>query len=146
MLMYPKNAPGKKRRIKHPPSILQKNRPGECYLCEKFGIITYWSQLEEHHIFDGNPGRRISEENGLKVKLCIWHHRLGKDAVHSNITMMRILQQDAQRAYERTHTREQWMELMGRNYIDNKRSIESKTDTTGRVGSLPEESENRRYS
>lgn len=118
MLMYPKKAPGKRRRIKHPPSILQKNRPGECYLCEKLGIITYWSQLEEHHIFDGNPGRRISEENGLKVKLCIWHHRLGKDAVHSNIAMMRILQQDAQRAYERTHTREQWMELMGRNYID----------------------------
>lgn len=118
MLMYPKKAPGKKRRIKHPPSILKGNSPGECYICEKFGIIRYWTYLEEHHIFDGNPGRRISEENGFKVKLCARHHRLGKDAVHSNITMMRILQQDAQRAYERTHTREQWMELMGRNYID----------------------------
>ncbi len=71
---------------------------------------------------------------------------ISEKAVHKDIVMMRILQQDAQRAYERTHTREQWMELMGRNYIDNKRSIESKTDTTGRVGSLPEESENRRYS
>ncbi|WP_337495808.1 hypothetical protein [[Ruminococcus] lactaris] len=124
MLMYPKKAPGKKRRIKHPPSILQADRTGECYLCEKFGIIRYWTYLEEHHIFDGNPGRRISEENGFKVKLCAGHHRISEKAVHKDIVMMRILQQDAQRAYERTHTREQWMELMGRNYIDNKRSIE----------------------
>ena len=118
MLMYQKKAPGKKRRIKHPPSILQKNRPGECYPCEKFGIITYWPQLEEHHIFDGNPGRRISEENGFKVKLCVGHHRIGEKAVHKDIVMMRLLQQDAKREYEKTHTREQWMKLMGRNYID----------------------------
>ena len=116
MLMYPKKAQRKKRRIKHPPSILQKNRQG--YLCEKFGIIRYWTYLEEHHIFDGNPGRRISEENGFKVKLCAGHHRTGEKAVHKDIVMMRILQQDAQRAYEKTHTREQWMILLGRNYLD----------------------------
>ena len=97
MLMYPKKTQRKKRRIKHPPSILQADHPGECYLCEKFGIIRFWPQLEEHHIFDGNPGRRISEENGFKVKLCVGHHRIGEKAVHKDIVMMRLLQQDAKR-------------------------------------------------
>ena len=31
---------------------------------------------------------------------------------------MRLLQQDGQRAYERTHSREEFMALIGRNYLD----------------------------
>ena len=106
-----------KKVLKHSPSILHQN-PGECYLCERSGAIRKWDYLEEHHIF-GGPNRKISEQEGLKVKLCVWHHRNGPDAVHRNVSMMRILQQDAQRAYEQTHSREEFMRLIGRNYLGN---------------------------
>ena len=32
--------------------------------------------------------------------------------------MMRMLQREGQRAFEETHTRKQWMMLMGKNYFD----------------------------
>ena len=35
---------------------------------------------------------------------------------HMNHETARILQQDAQEVYEQTHTREEWMERIGRNY------------------------------
>ena len=113
-LMYPKQVT-KKRRMKHTPSILPQ-RPGECYLCERLGIVRYWTYLERHHIFDG-PNKKISEENGFTVRLCVGHHREGTDAVHKNANMMRLLQRDAQRAYEKTHSREEFFRLVGRNYL-----------------------------
>ena len=48
--------------------------------------------------------------------LCDQHHEHGPDAVHVNHEMARILQADAQETYEQTHTREEWMERIGRNY------------------------------
>lgn len=107
----------RKRRIRHPESILHR-KDGTCYLCMKLAAdYRIHAYLEEHHAFPGNPGRRISEENGLKVYLCLEHHRNGTAAVHNNHENMRLIQEDAQLAYERTHTREEWMELIGRNYL-----------------------------
>ncbi len=114
-MMYPKQKT-QKRRMKHPPSILQQ-RPGECYLCERLGMIRYWTYLERHHVFDG-PNRAVSEENGFTVRLCVGHHREGPDAVHKNANMMRILQRDVQRTYEKTNSREEFFRLLGRNYLD----------------------------
>jgi hypothetical protein len=72
--------------------------------------------LHEHHVFDGQ-NKQISEENGFKVYLCWQHHTYGQQAVHNNIDNMRLIQQDIQREYEKTHTREQFMRLIGRNYL-----------------------------
>ena len=113
-MMYPKQKT-KKRRMKHPPSIIQQ-RPGECYLCERLGIVRYWTYLERHHVF-GGPDKKISEEYGFTVRLCVEHHREGPDGVHRNADMMRLLQRDVQRAYEKTHSREEFFQLMGRNYL-----------------------------
>lgn len=113
-LLFPKKA-GKKRRKRHKDSILHRKN-GTCYLCMAGGDYTYHWYLEEHHIF-GGPNRINSEAEGLKVYLCQECHR-GKDGVHSNIAKMRFLQQEGQRAYERTHTRKQFMELIGRNYLE----------------------------
>lgn len=52
----------------------------------------------------------------MTVYLCDQHHEHGPDAVHVNHEMARILQADAQETYEQTHTREEWMERIGRNY------------------------------
>lgn len=66
--------------------------------------------------------------------LCPEHHILGSRAVHNNQENMRILQQDGQRAYERTHTREEFMELIGRNYLDEEREEYAEPEETKEPG------------
>ncbi len=115
-MMFPKPQ-RRKRRKKHKASILHC-KDGTCYLCMKLRKdYRLYPVVHEHHIYDG-PNRSISEAEGLKVYLCLEHHIWGPGAVHNNQENMRILQQDGQRAYERTHTREEFMELIGRNYLD----------------------------
>lgn len=118
MMMFPKKTERKKKRRKHPPSILHR-KDGTCYLCirlhQNHRIHSY---LEEHHVYDGNPNKRISEENGFKVYLCFSHHREGSEAVHNNNRNMRLIQRDMQREYEKTHTRQQFYDLIGRYYLE----------------------------
>lgn len=116
--MFPKQQTKKKRKT-HKQSILQNKADRICYLCAKLHEDYHQHRyLEEHHIFDG-PNRIHSEAEGLKVYLCADHHRNGREAVHKNHDMMLLLQQDAQREYEKTHTREDFMALIGQNYIEN---------------------------
>lgn len=118
MLIYPKEPVKKKRRMRHPASILHQ-QDGTCYICvRKNNDCRIHRDLETHHIF-GGPNRRISEEYGFKVRLCSDHHRMGPDAVHRNMESMRLLQRDAQRQYEKKHSRRQFMDLIGRNYLDD---------------------------
>lgn len=117
MLMYQKRKGGKKRRP-HKPSILHPD-DGTCYLCGKLNQdYRTHKYLEVHHVFGGNPNRMISETHGFKVKLCAEHHRTGPDAVHRNIDTMRLVQRETQKKYEETHTRKQFQNLIGRNYLD----------------------------
>lgn len=113
-MIYPKPK-HKKKRKKHGKSIFPQ-AAGTCYLCMRQGDYSR-KYTEVHHIFDG-PNRHISEEQGLTVRLCLKHHREGKDAVHNNAGNMRILQRDAQEKYEQTHSREEFMSLIGKNYLD----------------------------
>lgn len=114
-LMYPKQKAAKRRR-KHKKSILHQ-KDGTCYLCMRLhGDYRIHPYTEEHHVFDG-PNRQVSEAEGFKAHLCPEHHRTGKEAVHKNHDSMLLLQQDVQREYERGHTREEFLELVGRNYL-----------------------------
>ena len=115
-MKYPKQKRRKKRK-EHKPSILHQ-KDGTCYLCIKLRKdYRIHPVVHEHHIF-GGPNRQISEAKGLKVYLCPEHHLWGHQAVHNNHEIMRLLQQDGQRAYERTHSREEFMALIGRNYLN----------------------------
>ncbi len=116
-MMFPKATKVKKRK-KHKASILHQ-RDGTCYLCMKLdGNHQYHEVLHKHHIY-GGPNRSISEAEGFTVYLCLGHHEIGDAAVHNNQENMRILQQDAQREYEKKHTRTEFMQLIGRNYLDD---------------------------
>ena len=99
---------------RHKGSILQQDR--YCYLCDLLDQKYMARGLQEHHIF-GGPNRTVSEAEGLKCWLCLKHHTQGPEAVHNNIQNARILQQKAQQAYEKTHTREEFVRLIGRNYM-----------------------------
>ena len=108
----------KKQRRAHKPSILHR-KDGTCYLCMMLAQ-DYRSHevLHEHHIF-GGPNRQHSEAAGLKVYLCLRHHGPGQESVHNNITYMRLLQRAGQQAYERERSREEFMAVFGRNYLDD---------------------------
>ncbi len=115
--MYPKQQRKKRRKI-HPASILHP-KDGTCYLCMRLnGEYRQQAYTEEHHAYDG-PNRVISEANGFKVYLCRIHHRSSPEAVHENAENMRLIQRDMQKKYEETHSREEFMNLIGRNYLED---------------------------
>lgn len=90
-------------------SILQDEK--ECYEC---GARV---NLHEHHVYY-SANRKISEKNGFKVWLCGQHHNQSNDGVHcGNHSLDLKLKQDCQRAYERTHSREEFIKLIGRSYL-----------------------------
>lgn len=93
-------------------SILQSEK--RCYACGLF------SSLEIHHIYMGNPNRRISEQNGFKVYLCQEHHR-GMLGVHGKLghALDIRLKQDCEKKYIlQGHTKEEFIKLIGKNYLD----------------------------
>lgn len=99
-------------------SIMHNKQDGTCYLCmllRQDYMRRY--QLEEHHAIEGNPGRKLSEHYGLKVYLCIPHHRTSDEAVHRNVKNRRIIERAAQEAFEKKYSHEMWMKVFGRNYI-----------------------------
>ena len=74
--------------------------------------------LEEHHIFFGTANRKISEKYGLKVWLTSEEHR-GTYGVHGKYgkTLDEKLKREAQKKFEKNHTREEFIRLIGRNYL-----------------------------
>ena len=92
-------------------SILQTEK--ECY------ITGQTNNLHKHHIYFGNPLRKISEDNGFWVYLIGALHNQSNDGVHGkNGHYLDLkLKQDCQRKFEETHSRKEFMELIGKNYL-----------------------------
>lgn len=114
-MMYPKPK-WKKKRKKHPPSIMAGEK-GECFLCAKLHGDYTEKYTERHHVFFGGGLRDVSEQNGFTCNLCINHHREGPQAVHGNKDMREYLCRLFQEKYEETHTREDFMKLIGKDYF-----------------------------
>ncbi len=83
-----------------------------CFIC---GILC---RPHMHHIF-GGPLRQISEKWGFKVPLCYRHHNdpSCREAVHFNANIADWLKGEAQREFEKTHSHEEFMKIIGRNYL-----------------------------
>lgn len=96
-------------RGKYSKSILSENK--ECYYCG----ASFW--LEMHHIYFGK-NRSASEKHGFKCWLCEAHHR-GYCGVHGagGHFLDEKLKKECQAAYERTHTREEFVKIIGKNYL-----------------------------
>lgn len=89
-------------------SILQEDK--RCWLCGR--VVG----LEVHHILGGVANRKLSEKYGLKVWLCHNCHT-GRDGAQYDQQKNLQLKRDAQYAFERTHSRKEWMNLFGKNYL-----------------------------
>ncbi len=114
-MAFPK--PTRKKKKKHHKATILKSRKGICYLCARLNGDYRTKVTEEHHILYGSGRRDRSEETGLKVYLCIDHHREGQQAVHSCRETRELLCRIAQEEYKQAHTHEQWMALAGKNYL-----------------------------
>ena len=94
------------------PSILRTEQ-GVCYICRRH------TGTQLHHIYYG-PKRKMSDENGLIVHLCMDCHLNAPHAVHRCIDTDLKLRQRCQRAFERSHTRDEFVSLVGKNYLTKK--------------------------
>ena len=92
-------------------SILQTEKC--CYITG----TTY--NLHKHHIYFGNPGRKISEANGFWVWLTGSLHNQSNEGVHgkNGHALDLKLKQDCQRKFEETHSRDEFMAVIGKNYL-----------------------------
>lgn len=89
-------------------SIIQKEK--QCLVCHtKIG-------LHKHHVYYG-PLRKMSEENGFTVWLCGRHHNLSPEGVHSDRELDLEIKRLGQHIYEKSHSREEFMRLVGKNYL-----------------------------
>lgn len=96
-------------------SIMQQD-DGCCYLCMKLNC-DYWPKVTEvHHAIFGTAQRSLSEAYGLKVYLCEKHHRNGPEAVHVNYDHARLIQSDAQEAFEKRFPELDFRAIFGKNY------------------------------
>ncbi len=83
-LLFPKTQM-KKKRIRHPKSILQNKETRTCFLCMKLhDDYSVYPILHEHHIFEGTGKRQKSEEYGLKVYLCPGHHMYSEEDTYED--------------------------------------------------------------
>ena len=100
-----------------------KQPEGECFLCARLEMFPRrHAHLEAHHIFYG-CNHSQSDKYGFLINLCAHHHRgdeMGdKDAVHSENKndYGEYIKRWAQAEYEKTHTREEFMEIFGRSWL-----------------------------
>lgn len=90
-------------------SVFQNKK--ECWVCKTT------NDLHSHHILYGIANRKYSEKYGLKVWLCAKHHNMSNVGVHFNKLLDNKLKQLAQKKFEETHTREEFIKIFGRNYL-----------------------------
>lgn len=91
-------------------NLLQKNK--ECYATGRL------DNLHKHHIFMGK-NRKISDRYGFWVWLTgEYHNQDNVLGVHfDNTELKEKLQRECQAKFEETHSREEFMKLIGKNYL-----------------------------
>lgn len=92
-------------------TILEGERgKSECFICS----LEY--PLERHEAYFGRKNRQISIDNGFVVMLCPQCHR-GDKSAHKDRNIDLHIKKHFQRLYELDNSREDWMRLIGRNYL-----------------------------
>ncbi len=91
-------------------SILQKEK--QCYITGSL------YNLHRHHIYAGGR-RNISEREGFWVYLTGELHNQSNDGVHgkNGHELDLMLKRHCQLAYEKEHSREEFIKLIGKSYL-----------------------------
>ena len=96
------------------PSIIQDGGVKQCYISKKwFGDSG--EELEKHHVINGAL-RDWADDNGLWIWVTPEIHRW-LHSTKEGVYMLRLLKINAQYAYERSHSHEEWMRNVRKNYV-----------------------------
>ena len=90
-------------------SIMQTEK--ECYITHRT------DNLHKHHVYFGNPGRRLSEQYGCWVWLTGEWHNQSNHGVHFDPVLDRELKVECQFKFEALLGHEEFMRVFGRSYI-----------------------------
>ena len=90
-------------------SIL-KTEDGECFLCGVTG------DTARHEIYFG-ANRANSKKHGFWIAVCPNCHQYGNHAVHKNIDTDLYLKRLCQEEFEKHNSREEFMKIIGKNYL-----------------------------
>lgn len=76
--------------------------------------------LHKHHIYFGSCMRDISDKHGFWVWLVPEYHNTSDEGVHckNGHALNMRLKQECQDAFEKEHSREEFMKIVGRNYLE----------------------------
>ena len=88
------------------------NNYNKCFYCGKQN-----EKLDLHEVYGGS-NRKRSMQNGLVIPLC--------RNCHSNEKIISYLRIQLQKEYEKNHSREQFIQLIGKNYIKEMINNENK--------------------
>jgi hypothetical protein len=95
-------------------SILQPNVTRKNKVCYVTGAVGW--RLECHHIYPGNPNRRISDENGFWIYILPELHREIND--NPNEGLDDRLKKECQAIYESMgNTRDDFRKLIGKSWL-----------------------------
>lgn len=96
-------------------SIIQTDR-SHCYICGRNAYADYFG-LDEHHVYEGNGKRQLSEKYGLKVYIC--HDRCHLNGVHKDGKLNRALKAKVQKIAMKHYewTVEDFIAFIGKSYI-----------------------------
>lgn len=96
---------------KYPKGIIT-NEMYKCLVCGSY------RDIQIHHVFAG-VNRSNSTKYGLVVPLCLYHHTGSSVAVHGKDghKLDLELKQLGQKAFEWTHSREEFIKIFGKSYI-----------------------------
>ena len=92
-------------------SIIPADKANKCFLCGLENIHT-----ETHHCIHGTANRRLADEDGLTVHLCMSCHR----KLHDNGFGDRYLQEIAEEAWLKANKDKSltdWIKRYGKNYL-----------------------------
>lgn len=73
--------------------------------------------LDRHEVFYGNGKREISIREGMVIFLTPKKHNMSDEGIHFNREFDLKVKRIAQRKYEETHTREEFIQIFGKSYL-----------------------------
>lgn len=82
---------------------------------KKCAICSTEQNVELHHCYFGK-NRKVSDKHGFTVYLCAEHHR-GQYSPHRDSGLDLYFKQVMQEEYEKLHSREEFIKLIGRSYL-----------------------------
>ena len=89
-------------------SILQPNGEKVCF------ITGSQNNLDCHHCIHGVANRKVADRYGLWVWL---RHDVHMQLHDKDKELNNYLEQEAQKAFEKLYSHEEWMKLIGKNYL-----------------------------